>query len=412
MGYKKNTIYGVSWMGAFRVISRALAFIRTIILARLLAPSEFGIFGIVTIILSLLEILTETGINIFMIQEKSDFRVYINDAWLVSIIRGLLMAVIIVISAPFISSFFKIQQATGIIYLIALVPFIKGFINPSEVIFQKELQFKKEFYFRIVIFAFDSFVAVLVSIFFHSALGMVLGLISGALLEVILSLVMIKPRPGIKFNIQKISIIFHNGKWVTLYGIFNYVSSTLDNIVVGRVSGTSSLGIYQMGYTIATMPISEVSDVANKVTFPVYSKISDDLFRLKSAFNKSILLVSIVSVVVGLVIFFFPKELFILIFGKKWSDTLIILKPLAIFGTIRAITGFTATLFLSVGKQKYVAGMTFTRLLTLTITIIPLTLLYGNFGASLSVLSAGIAEIPLTLYYVRSVFKLSNKNLH
>lgn len=407
-GYSKRTIVGFSWLTGFRFLSRGIGFIKIVIIARFLVPAQFGIFGIASMSLALLEILTETGINVFLVQEKEDIRGYVNDAWLVSIIRGTLIAVFIVLTAPFVAVFFKIPQSTGIILLIGVVPFIKGFINPAEVRFQKELQFNKEFYFRSAIFSLDSLVAVIASMIMHSAIGLVFGLIAGALFEVILSFVLVRPTPTFKPNVQKITKILHKGKWVTLYGILNYIASKGDSIAIGRVVGAGALGIYQMGYTIATLPVSEIADVSNKVTFPVYSMISEDARRLKSGFKKTMLFVSVVSVLGGIVIFFFPKDLFIFIFGQKWESTMVVLKPIAIFGVIRAISGSTSSLFLGIGKQNYVAGMTLLRLVVLAIVIVPLTLNYGILGASYAVLLSGISEIPIVGYYVWLTFK-SNK---
>lgn len=409
MGYSKQTIVGISWVGAFRVFSRFVAFLRVVILARILTPSQFGIFGIASIALALLEILTETGINVFLVQKKEDIDSYVNDAWFVSIIRGLLITALIILTAPFVISFFKIPQSYDLILLISAVPFIRGFINPSIVKYQKELQFDKEFYLRTVIFVFDSLIAVIVSLLTRNAIGLVMGLISGAILEVILSFVLLRPTPKIDFNFQKINKIIHRGKWVTLYGILNYAASEGDNITIGKVLGPASLGIYQMGYTISTIPVSEISETTNRVTFPVYTKISKDINRLKKGFMKTILFVFVVSILIGTVIFFFPKELFVLIFGQKWADTVIILKPLAIYGVIRAITGATSSLFLAVGKQNYVAGMTFLRFMTLLITIIPLTISYGILGTAYSVLLSGVIEFPSVAYYTFLIFKSKNK---
>jgi len=404
-GYFRQTIIGLSWMSAFRIFSRLVAFIRVVVLARLLAPSEFGIFGIASISLALLEILTETGINVFLVQEKGKIEKYVNDAWLISIIRGVLIAAFIMLFSPFVVTFFKIPESIGLISLIGIVPLIRGFINPAEVKFQKELQFSKEFYFRTVIFSLDSLVAIVVSLITHNAIGLVLGLIAGATLEVILSFILIKPVPVLIFDWRKINRIFHKGKWVTFYGILNYAASEGDNITIGKILGPGFLGIYQMGYTIATLPISEIADVTNKVTFPVYSKISQDVERLKKGFIKTLSLVSIVSILLGTAIFFFPRELFILLFSEKWADTVTVLKPLVIYGIIRGISGTTSSLFLSVGKQKYIAGMTFLRLTVLAATILPFTVTYGIMGASYSVLLSGIIEIPLIVRYVWLVFK-------
>ncbi len=407
MGYFKQTIIGISWMSAFRISSRFITFIRVIILARLLTPGQFGIFGIATLVLALLEILTETGINVFLIQENKKLEFYVNDAWFVSIIRGLILSLLIILLAPFIVTFFSSPDAYRILYLISLVPLIRGFINPSIVKYQKDLLFNKEFYLRISIFAVDSFVAIILAIMTHDAISFVWGLIAGSILETIISFLFIRPLPKISFNFNIIGKIIHSGKWVTLFGIFNYFAQEGDNIVVGRVLGTSPLGIYQMGYKLSTIPISEISDVVNKVVFPVYTRIKEDKKRLKKAFFKTSLIISVAVFILSAIIFFLPKELIIFVLGSKWAQVALILKVLAIYGFLRAITGTTASLFLSVGKQNYVAMFTFIRFLTLAITIVPLTLHFGIIGAAFSALLSVLLELPLIIYFL---FKVFSKN--
>src|SRR3989338_7346307 len=129
MGYRTDVFKGISWMGLLRGSTRAITFVRLAILARILTPAQFGVFGIASLMLSFLEIITETGINIFLIQEKKDIREYLNSAWAVSIIRGFLIAFILLASAPFIANFFNSEESIHVIYLIALVPMIRAFIN-------------------------------------------------------------------------------------------------------------------------------------------------------------------------------------------------------------------------------------------------------------------------------------------
>ena len=200
MGYSANVVKGVSWMSGFRILTRALSFLKIIVLARALTPSQFGIFGIATLVLALLEMLTETGINIILIQSKNEIDKYINSAWVVSIIRGIFISLIIIISTPFITSFFNTPNVSGILLLISTVPFIRGFINPSEIKFQKDLKFHYEFWFRTAIFAFDAMVAIIFVTLTHSVYSLVWGLMAGALLEVALSFILVRPLPGLHIN--------------------------------------------------------------------------------------------------------------------------------------------------------------------------------------------------------------------
>ncbi len=391
-------------MGGFRAISRAIASVRIVILARILTPTQFGVFGIATIVLSFLEILTETGINIFLIQEK-DIDRFINSAWIISILRGFILTLLIIVFSPILISFFKMPDLHRFLILISAIPFVRGFINPSSIKFQKELKFNNEFYLRTAIYLFDSLVSIILALAIRDAIAFVWGLMAGAMLEVILSFALFKPRPTIKFEFTTIKTIIHNGKWVTAYGIFDYVSQNADNIVVGKILGPSLLGIYEMGYNISTLPISEISDVVNKVVFPVYSKISDDRMRLLKAFKKTILITSIPVILLSFAIYFLPKVVIDIVLGPKWESVSTILKILTLYGMLRAISGISSALFLAIKKQNFVAGMTFVRFVTLIVTIVPLTLYYGIIGASFSALLSVLLEIPLIGYYIFRTFK-------
>lgn len=405
MGYSKQAFIGISWMGGFRVISRIIATGKGVLLARILTPAQFGVFGIASIILSFLEILTETGINIFLIQEKNSIDKFINSAWIVSILRGIIIFLGIIILAPFIVDFFNINDLYRFLFLMSLVPLIRGFINPSVVKYQKNLEFKKEFWLRIAIYLFDSAFSIILALIMKDAISFVWGLIAGATLEVILSFVLFRPKPSIKFEFNIIKLIINRGKWVTAYGIFNYIAQEGDTIVVGKLLGASPVGIYQMGYRLSTLPISEISDVVNRVVFPVYSKISEEKDRLFKAFKKTLLTVSLPVIALSLVIFFLPREFFDLLLGPKWGEITLILKILVIYGMLRAISGVSSSLFLALKKQNFVAGMTFVRLLVIAVTIVPLTASYGLTGASFSVLLSVLLELPLIGYFILRIFK-------
>ena len=87
MGYTRDVIKGVSWLGGIRVSTRALVLIKTLIIARILTPSQFGVFGIAILLLTFIEIVTETGINIFLVQNREKVDKYLGTAWIISIAR-------------------------------------------------------------------------------------------------------------------------------------------------------------------------------------------------------------------------------------------------------------------------------------------------------------------------------------
>lgn len=405
MGYLKHTIIGTTWVSAFRISTRAISFFRILILARILSPANFGVFGIAALVLSFLEILTETGINIFLVQKKGSIDRYISDAWIVSILRGFILFLLLILLSPFIANFFNSPNAIQLLQLISFVPLIRGFINPAVVKYQKNLEFGKDFYFHFAIFALDSLIVIGAAYITKSPVSFVYGLMAGALLEVILSFVFLKPRPTFSFRVSYLKEILHSGKWVTLFGLFNFISQKGDNVVVGRLLGTTQLGIYEMGYNLSTLPISEISDVVNKVVFPIYVNIKKDRARLRRAVLKTMSIITLAVLAFSSFIFFLPREFFLFLLGPKWEGVYEIIKVLAFYGLFRAILGTTASLFLALGKQKYVAVMTFVRVTALLIVVVPLTSMFGLIGTSFAALISVIAEIPIVVYFIYKIVK-------
>ncbi len=403
MGYKKETIKGISWVGLFRLLTRIIALGRTAILARIFNPLQFGLFGIASLVLALIEILTDTGINVFLVQTEGNAKKYLNTAWIVSIIRGILIGIVIFLTSFLTVGFFENKNALGLVMLISIVPVIRGFINPSVAFFQKELQFNKEFYYKSLVFLIDTVISVMFAIITKNIYSLVIGLIFSAVFEVVFSFIYASPRPRFKFNHKQLSLIVHKGKWITLAGIFNYAFSNLDTIIVGKMLGTYSLGLYQMAYKTSVNPLMELSDVISRVTFPVYVRIAKENQRVKKAFLKSLTVIGFIAVPVGFIAFGFADLIINILLGEQWKDAIPIFRILIIFGIIRTISGYASALFLGFNKQKYVTIVTFISLVGMGVFIYPLIVKLGITGAAYSALIGALFAVPVVAIFLKKI---------
>ncbi len=402
MGYFQIALNGISWMGALRVFTRSLALIKIAILARILLPAQFGIYGIATLVLGFLEMLTETGINIFLVQQKEKIDEYIDSAWVVSVIRGLLIGILIFIFAPYIANYFKNTDATFILYLVGIVPIIRGFINPACIKYQKNLEFNKQFKYDSVIFLVDAIFAISIGVATKSENSLIYAMIISTALEVILSFIYFKPTPKFIFEKEKTLKVINRGKWITGAGVANYLFQNIDDIVVGRVMGTASLGIYQQAYKISTLPVSEVGEVFNKVTFPIYVSLKEDKIRLKNAFLKTLLIICLFVFPFGYFVFKFPIEIIKFVLGNAWVSAAPVLQILAIYGVIKAISNSFFSLFLGIDKQEVVTYITLFSTVCLIAILYPLIKIFGILGAGYATIIATLLTLPVLIaYYVK-----------
>lgn len=403
MGYMGDAIKGVTWIGFSRAVIRAFSVVRAAIIARILSPSNVGVFGITTIVLSLTEILTETGVNIFLIQQHENIDEYIDSAWVVSIIRGFLIGAVIFISAPFVAGFYNSSEAESLLRLVSIVPLLRGFINPSVVKFTKDLRFNTEFIYRSSQFLVESIVSIVLVVIFKNTASLVWGLIAGAVYELCFTFVTARPIPRFVFHRQYLKEIRQSGKWLTATGIFNYLYHNGDNLVVGKMLGTGPLGFYDMAYKFSMLPITEVSDVYTKVTFPVFVKIAGDRSRLRRAFLRSVGVVALLVIPAGVILAVFSEPIVTIILGAKWVGMIPALRVLSIFGAIRAIAMSAVSPVYALKKQEMITVITFVSLFGLAVTIVPFIQWWGLPGAGASALTGTLLCLPFVFAYLRKL---------
>lgn len=405
MSYTRIAFGGLSWTAGLRGVLRLITILRMAVLARILTKTSLGVFGIVTMVLALLEIATETGINVFLMQEKGKIDKYIDTAWVISIIRGFLIAALILITAPWVSSFFNSPDSLNLLYLLALAPFIRGFINPSIITYLKELKFGREFVLRGSLFALEAAVSIVVCWSTRSPVGLIWGLIASAVFEVILSWGFITPKPKLNFNLMFSKQILARGKWVMGFGLLDYLFTQSDNIVVGKLLGEAPLGVYQYAYKVSTTPVSEIVDVFYRATFPIFSKMNEGGKSLKSAVIKTVITVNLLTIGLGLFIWLFAYWIILLLFGSSWLDAVPVLRILAFLGIARGLSYSFNSVFMAQKQQKYVTLVVLTSTLGLLATIVPAVKMWGIIGAAAAATFGAALSLPVAIYFAYKSFK-------
>jgi O-antigen/teichoic acid export membrane protein len=405
VGYKKTAITGFGWMTILRIVGRGVTIAKTAILARILSPVDFGQFGAAALSLSLFEVLTETGVNQALIYSDKKAGELVDPAWTVAIIRGIIISVLIALSAWPVSIFFSDHNLIKLILVLSLVPLIKGFINPMTVEFVKELQFGKEAVFRSSLLVIDGLTAVISAVFLRSAMAFALAMIMAGVAEVVLSFLYFKIRPRLSFNRKYLSEIMNYGKWVTLSGIGYWFSAELDDFIAGKAFGMKTLGIYQAAYKISTLPVTEIAGSVNQVSFPVMSKLKDDPYRFWKTFAGSIGVIGAIGVFGGIILWMWPREVVLILLGEKWLGAVPLIRILAVFGVVRSVESGIQPVFLASGRPKVATIGNLIKVVTLVFGLWVLTPM-GIEGIAWAALLSGVGVIP---YYIFELLRLNRK---
>lgn len=397
MGYTRHTIAGFSWQTLFIAGSTAVTALKLMILARLLTPHDFGVFSLVAIALGIAEAITQTGINVTIVQSKQSIHYFLNTAWVIAIFRGFLIAIVVSLLGAGMAWFYNEPQLTFWIAVAALAPIIKGFINPAIITLYKNLQFFRDSAYRFTLLVVEAGATVVLAYQSKSVSAFVFGMIIAAVFEVVISFLFFRTRPKFEYLKSRATAIFANARGLSISAVLSYLNDNFDNFLVGKLLGVSALGSYQNSYALSHKPTYGLAQALSHSTLPIYSKLLDSSERLRRAFYRSTGALCVLIFLIGLPFFLFPKLIVEIILGEQWLHVVPAIPWLVAAGILHGIVNQFYTLFIA--KQQYTA-MNFHRLVVILL-FVPLLVLvgqqYGLAGAAASVFFARLLSIPLIL---------------
>ncbi len=403
MGYKHHAVAGFSVQSLQKVFVFALNFGKIIILARLLQPNDFGLFSLVMIAIGLTESFTQTGINITIVQSKKSIDYFLDTAWVIAIVRGFFIALIMLLLGFVMKDFYQEEILLPLITLAALIPIIKGFINPAIAKWQKTFRFGREGFYHALHLGAEVLVQIVLAYFLRSVWALVLGVIFAAFFEVLISFIMNQEKPKFHYHSKRAKYIFYNAKSLMLASFFSYLNDNADDFVIGKLLGAHQLGIYHNSYSLSHKVNYELSKSAHHGLMPVFAKLHKEKqeTRLGRAFKKSILTTLLLSFTFSLPLLIWPEFFVNLILGDQWLEAVQIIPVLVLAGLIHSLSNIVYALLISQKKYLPMNLHLFISLILMVLGILLLTPIYGLFGACLGILLARLISLPISLLTIK-----------
>jgi len=405
----RKSIQGGFWVFSLQGISRLFQFVRTLILANLLSPNDFGLFGVAVLSLSFLDVMSQTGLKSAVIQKKENPIPYLDTVWTVSIIRGVVITGILFLLAPIAAEFFATPDAVPLIRVIGLSFVLASFRNTGVLTFVKDMQFRKFCSFQITGIAAEILVSLIAAFVLRNAWALVFGMLALSTVTTIASFLFHDYRPRLSLDMEKARELFTFGKWILGSGIMYFIAMHLDDVLVGYVLGAASLGLYQLAFRISSMPATEITNVAYQVVFPAFAKIQDQPVRLRAAYFRTLqfIIAGVMPMTAGIICL--APEFIRIVLGEPWIPMTPAVQLLAVAGMLRAVSKTGSALFASSGVPRYQFYLQLVRNGILLIVVYPLILYWGLSGAAWAVVlataSMGLAWLVFTSRVISAPWK-------
>ena len=399
----QQTVRGIL-LFATRFVIKLIQFARTIVLARLLFPADFGLFGLAVMVMAFADTFFQTGFDQALVHEKKDVTPYLDTAWTVNIIRYSLIAVLLFAGAPLAGAFFDNQTIVPFVQAMSLSLFLTGFVNIGVSLFNKNMEFNRRFVLEVLIVVGEVAVTIVAALLLKNVWALIIGAITGRLIAVILSFILHPYRPRFTVNMAAARHLLYYGKWVGLASIIAFVSTQGDYFTIGKLLTPADLGFYQLAFGLALLPAVEFARAPGALFIALFSKMQDDVVFLRRAFVKIASLVAMVALPASAGLWWVADLVVRYVYGEKWLPMLTVITPLILFGLVKAVEYIITPLFLGIGRPKLVAMAQSAQLVVMALVLIPLTMALGIRGTAIAMVFAGLTTtLVLTIALRRQI---------
>jgi len=378
---------GVFWTAASTLLIQGMSLARSIVLARLLTRDDFGLFGMALTILGALGVLTDLNLSAAVIAGKSEeeekLHTRLNTVWTAELGRRLLLSLLLLASAYPAVRFYQEPRLFSILLVVSLMPVVDGFQNIGLVLLKRRVRFTRVVWFDLSAAFVNTAITILLAFWTRNVWALVLGQLLSTVGTALLSYLFYPYRPRFAFDRSAFRQSFLFGKYIFIIGVMTYLTTNADNIVVGKLRGTSVLGTYLVAYSLASLPVNVLVNTLTKVMFPAYAELGRDRRdRLDSAVLRAFSLTSALLILVTVPVGLLSNEIVQLFYGPRWAAAGQLVRILILMGLFRGLTQMISPLIIGLSRPELDARAKVIEAVLFVAMLYPLTARYGAAGAA------------------------------
>jgi len=326
-----KTFHGFFWSTGGKITNAIAQIVVLAVLARLVNPEGFGLIQAALIVVGLAQLISRMGIGPALVQREELTESHIRVGFTFSLFLGVVLGVIMFVSAPVIASFFNIEGLSLVLRVISLLFVFESFVTVSTSLIERDMRFRERAIIEMFSYIFGyGLVGVVFGYLGYDYWALIFAIFAQQIIKMIAYQIIQKHSFKPLWRKKELNELMYFGGGYTLGKFFNYIALQGDNIIAGRYLGGEALGLYSRAYAIMTKPVSLLGDSLDKVLFPAMAARQNQPEKLEKAFINGSKLITFLSVPISAVIIFSSEEIIGVLLGDNWGATIIPLQILTI----------------------------------------------------------------------------------
>lgn len=320
---KEKSIKGLLWDFVGRIGLQGVGFFVSIILARILAPEDFGILAIITVLINLAAVFLDFGFSTALIQRLEIKETHYASVFYLNVAMGVALAACLFLSAPFIAAFYENPQLTNLTRLMSLSFVVNSFGNVPRARLRREMNFKAISVTNILAAIISGVGALYMALKGYGVWSLAVQSITNQFLANAFLHYFCRQRFSMRFSLQPLKELWGVGSRMFFNGLIDTLVINADSLVIGKVLNVSTLGFYYRAKSLEDFSMRYTGAAIASVLLPGLSSIQDQPERLKQTVIKIFHLLSFVSFLGCGLLLVCGREIIILLFSAKWEPSVI-----------------------------------------------------------------------------------------
>jgi PST family polysaccharide transporter len=353
----QKTREGMAWFTLLPSAFYFLSFANSIIVARILSPEDFGIMGVVAVLIHYCDSFTNFGIANAIIQRRDVKQSHVSTFFTFNLIVSLAFFIAFFFSAEQISHFFVMPELVYAIQIYSLVFLLTALTAVPQMVLRKNLRFKE-----LAIISSIRIVVVMVASLVLAILGwgywsLIVATVIGQVFFVAALVFLVSYQVSLQLNLDRLKELMRFGVWDFFWGQVKLIGDNIDKLIVGKLLGAAPLGFYDKAYGLPKMPNEQVANRIQMVAFSSFSASVDNKSELKSLFIKLYTVCIVVCSPIFFGLYAVADVFTISLLGDRWAPMVSSFEILCLSFWFASVVAPITALNMALGKVKAQALM-------------------------------------------------------
>lgn len=390
-------ISSLIWKFLERLGTQGVQFIVSIILARLLLPSDYGVVTMILVFIAIANVFVQNGFGTSLIQKKGADDLDFSSVFYISLAIATVFYIILFIASPYIAKFYNMPEITKILRVISVTLFFGAINSVQNAKISKDMKFKKLFFSSLGAIIVSGTVGITLAYFGYGPWALVWQQLSNAIATTIILWFTSGWKPKLIFSLDRIKGLFSYGWKILCSSLIDTIYQNIYNLVIGKFYTSETLGNYNKGEQFPKIIAVNVDGAISSVMLPAYSKEQDKKDKVKKMVRRSIVTSALVLFPMMFGLAAVAEVIVKILLTDKWLGCVPYMQLLCIVYLLYPINTANLQAIKAMGKSDYYLKLEIIKKV-LGIIALVLTLPYGVLVMAIGQIIVAIISTFINAY--------------